>query len=96
MNKFHLIIVTALTLIATQSFADGATLYKNLGCAGCHGANGKSTIVGYPSLAGKSASYIVKQLENFQSGVRKNGTMNAIVPISAGHEQEIADYLATQ
>jgi len=48
----------------------------------------------YPSLAGKDAGWIVKQLKDFQSGARKDATMNAMAPMAAGHEQAIADFLA--
>jgi cytochrome c553 len=47
-------------------------------------------------LAGKEAAWLVKQLKDFQSSVRKDSTMNAMAPMIIGHEQVIADYLAKQ
>ena len=35
-------------------------------CAACHGADGNSPVSIYPKLAGQNASYIVKQLKDFQ------------------------------
>lgn len=96
MNKLTTMSVITLTLLSVQSFANGGLLYEALGCIGCHGPDGKSTLTAYPSLAGKPAAYIVKQLKDFQSGARKNATMNAIAPMVAGKEQAIADYLAAE
>tara|TARA_B110000261_G_C12999365_1_gene323556 strand:- start:372 stop:656 length:285 start_codon:yes stop_codon:yes gene_type:complete len=75
-----------------------ANSFQALGCAGCHGTTGKSAIPSYPSLA-KSVRPdldIVKALKDYQSGARKNATMNAMAPMAAGQEQAIADYLAGQ
>lgn len=47
-------------------------------CWGCHGMNGKGQ-EGYPRLAGQHPDYIVQQLKNFKSGVRKNPAMKSIV-----------------
>jgi cytochrome c553 len=78
----------------------GKDMYNVLGCSGCHGAGGKSTVSTYPSLAGsisgKDADWIVEQLKNFQSGSRVDATMNAMAPMTAGFEQDIADYLSSQ
>lgn len=71
-------------------------MYNNLGCSSCHGAGGNSVVPSYPSLAGKDASWIAKQLKDFQSGARKNTTMNAMAPLAAGHENNIAQYLRMQ
>ncbi|WXT99483.1 MAG: hypothetical protein Ctma_0182 [Catillopecten margaritatus gill symbiont] len=90
--------IVAMVIMSMNSIvqADGKALYNSLGCGSCHGANGKSAIPAYPSLVGKSATYLVKQLRDFQTGARKNATMNAMAPMAAGHEQAIADYLSTQ
>jgi cytochrome c553 len=47
-------------------------------------------------LADKEAAWLIKQLKDFQFGVRKDPAMNAMVPMIIGHEQAIADYLAKQ
>lgn len=95
-SKKVLLVATTVMSISSMVQADGSALYNNLGCAGCHGANGKSVISIYPSLAGQHAAYIVKQLKDFQSGARKDPTMSAMAAMTAGHEQDIADYLAKQ
>lgn len=73
-----------------------ANPYDNLGCAGCHGPNGNSSIENYPNLAGQKASYLVKAIKDFQTGDRSDPTMNAMSQMAAGQEQAIADYLAAQ
>ena len=44
-------------------------------CAACHGADGNSENPTFPILAGQYASYIVKALEDYKSGQRKNAIM---------------------
>ncbi len=93
------LLVAAAAAISMGSFsvqADGGAMYNNLGCSGCHGAGGKSVVPSYPSLAGKDAAWLVQQLKDFQTGARKDATMNAMAGMAAGHEQAIADYLAAQ
>ncbi|HIB30895.1 Cytochrome c4 [hydrothermal vent metagenome] len=88
-------------LVAAATLAMGsvqANPFDALGCSGCHGTGGKSAIPNYPSLA-KSARPnldVVKELKDFQSGARKDPTMNAMAAMAAGQEQAIADYLAGQ
>ena len=90
------LVLAAAAALSTSVFASGEAMYNSLGCSGCHGVGGKSQIPTYPSLAGKEAAWIVQQLKDFQSGARKDPTMNAMAPMAAGHEQAIADYLSKQ
>lgn len=91
-----ILVLAATAALAMGSFTVQANPYNALGCAGCHGPNGKSSIPTYPSLAGKDAASIVKALKDFQSGARKDPTMSAMAPMAAGQEQAIADFLAAQ
>lgn len=92
-----IILTTGFTalLSATSVMADGKALFSSLGCTACHGATGVSIAPTYPNLAGQKATYIVKQLKDFQSGARKDPTMTAMAALTAGKEQAIADYLAS-
>lgn len=47
-------------------------------CAGCHGANGVSSMAGIPSLAGQQDQFIQWQLVFFQTERRVNPAMNAL------------------
>jgi cytochrome c553 len=48
-------------------------------CAACHGADGNSVSPANPSIAGQHADYLTLQLMHFQSGVRANPVMQAMV-----------------
>ncbi|MCP5347791.1 MAG: c-type cytochrome [Gammaproteobacteria bacterium] len=66
-------------------------------CATCHGSGGNSQISMNPSLAGQNANYIVKQLQDYQSGERQNPTMSAMVGSLSGQDiEDIAAYYASQ
>ena len=45
-------------------------------CAGCHGPDGISFVPNYPNLKGQKAAYLVKQLNDYKSQVRKDPIMN--------------------
>lgn len=93
--KKTLLTITAILSISVAQ-ADGGADYTALGCVACHGPAGKSIVDIYPNLAGQKAKYLVKQLEDFKSGVRKDATMNAMAGLVTGKEQAIADYLSKQ
>jgi len=66
---------------------------KSTTCMACHGAQGNKTLLNsYPKLAGQHADYIVKQLKEFKSGVRKDPTMAGMV--AALSEQDMMDLAA--
>ncbi|NND43706.1 MAG: c-type cytochrome [Xanthomonadales bacterium] len=44
-------------------------------CQACHGADGRGTDPAYPVLAGQYESYLVKALEDYRSGARRNAIM---------------------
>jgi len=48
-------------------------------CIGCHGVDGNSANPDWPSLAGQGEAYLAKQITDFKTGARKDGTMNAMV-----------------
>src|SRR5450631_2447875 len=50
-------------------------------CAGCHGANGISSIKDVPNLAGQRPSYLYLELRAYQSGARGDSTMGAVVKV---------------
>lgn len=47
-------------------------------CAGCHGPEGISFIPNYPNLKGQKSAYLLKQLKDFKSGVRKDMVMSGL------------------
>ncbi|MET0543412.1 MAG: c-type cytochrome [Variovorax sp.] len=47
-------------------------------CASCHNADGNSSIAANPKLAQQHPEYILKQLQDFKSGKRKNAIMTPL------------------
>jgi cytochrome c553 len=91
-------IVFCLGLILNGSvYADvaaGQSTYSARGCIGCHGAGGKSTVPTYPSLQGKDADFMLKNLTDFRSGARANPTMNAMAAgLSDADINDLAAYI---
>lgn len=58
-------------------------------CSACHGARGKSIAPTYPDLAGQNYGYLLKQLEDFQSGKRSDSVimtqMAKLIPAAPHH-----------
>jgi cytochrome c553 len=53
-----------------------ATPANSQSCASCHNADGNSAIAANPKLAQQHPEYILKQLQDFKSGKRKNAIMS--------------------
>ena len=65
---------------------------KSATCMGCHGLAGNSTIPNFPKLAGQGEGYILKQLQEFKSGVRENAIMAGVASLLS--EQDMMDIAA--
>ena len=66
-------------------------------CQECHGADGYSSDAKIPHHAGQYAGYLIKQLNNFQSGTRKHEIMSIMAEdLSAADIADIAAYFASQ
>jgi cytochrome c553 len=66
-------------------------------CAACHGTDGNSPISANPNLAGQHPEYLVKQLQNYKSGERKNPIMTGIAStLSDDDMRNVAAYYAAQ
>lgn len=62
-------------------------------CTACHGQNGKSLNPVWPNLAGQKRDYLVKQLNDFKSGERKNPIMAPFIQTLTEKDMEaLADY----
>ena len=72
--KTTLAITALVTLYSAGAFAvgdavKGKTLYAT--CGACHGANAEGMeALNAPKLAGQEPWYIIRQLQNFKTGVR--------------------------
>lgn len=69
---------------------------KSAPCAACHGPDGNSVNPEWPSLAGQHSEYIVKQLQDFKSGARRNPLMSPqAASLSAKDMEDLAAYFAS-
>lgn len=101
MKKLVVIAATcALLGSATAALAAGdpvAGKAKSAACAACHNADGNSAVAQYPKLAGQSADYLVKQLQEYKSGARVNAIMVGMVaPLSPQDMEDLAAYFSSQ
>ena len=60
--------------IAKPDLVKGEALFTAV-CAACHGADGNSGTPANPKLSQQHPEYLVKQLQEFKSGKRKNAIM---------------------
>lgn len=80
---------------ATAAGNAAAGKVKAAACGACHGADGNSTNPLWPKLAGQAPEYLVKQLADFKSGVRKDPLMSPqAAALGKADMQDIAAYYA--
>ncbi len=76
------------------------TLQQRLAaCTTCHGVHGGGTPDSkfFPRLAGKPAAYLLRQMQDFQNGLRKYAPMEYTVRhLSPEYMREIAEYFSAQ
>lgn len=91
--KKILIISAAMALSAAAYAADPAAgREKAKACAACHGENGVSQVPDFPKLAGQYNDYLVRALNDYKSGARKNPIMAGLV--TNLKKEDIADLAA--
>ena len=100
-NKWRLrVILMTLGLTASAVHADAiseekgdptAGADKSGLCQGCHGGTGNSEDATFPRLAGQYASYIAKQITDFQKAVRTNNETMAGMAATVASRQDALD-----
>jgi cytochrome c553 len=64
-------------------------------CTSCHGQDGVAVTPMYPSLAGQHEDYLVRALEEYQNGGRKNPIMKSLAgPLKPAEIAEIAAFFS--
>ena len=64
-------------------------------CTSCHGQDGVAIAPMYPSLAGQHEDYLVRAIQEYQKGGRKNPVMKALAaPLKPEEIGEIAAYFS--
>lgn len=92
-------VTASAAIVAVKSFTGDvdAGKAKAATCAACHGADGNALVDMYPSLAGQSEAYLVKQISEFKSGAREDAVMAGMVAgLSEDDIQNVAAYFASQ
>ena len=86
-------IAVAIVLLATaapSAAGDAAAgRRKAIACQACHGLDGLSKLPDAPHLAGQPERYLMKSLDEYRKGVRKNELMSIVVKDLS--DQDIAD-----
>jgi cytochrome c553 len=83
-GSLPLVIGAALLAPSAQGSAPGGATSSSpitaliSACHACHGRDGVSEGADVPNLAGQKLDYLVRQLESFRSGERKNALMAAV------------------
>jgi cytochrome c553 len=87
--------ISILLSTISLAFAAGnvaAGRQKALACQTCHGLDGLSKLPDAPNIAGSPEGYLVKSLNAFRKGERKNDMMSIVVqPLT---DQDVADLAA--
>ena len=66
-------------------------------CAACHAADGSRGAPSFPILQGQHPEYLVKQLQEFKSGKRKNAVMAGMAaPLSDDDMRNVAAFYASK
>ena len=63
-----------------------------MACQTCHGLDGLSKIPDAPNLAGQPEPYLVKAIDDFRQGARRNDMMSLVT--ERLQDQDIADLAA--
>jgi cytochrome c553 len=98
MKKNWLALPLAVSLISVASVlhAEGNATegkQKVAACVSCHGDMGNSVVATFPKLAQQHPAYLIKQLQAFKVGTRKNAMMSAMVQnLSDDDMSDIAAY----
>ena len=92
-------------MICCVSFADEASenkeFAKSKGCFECHGSTGNTgwddTNPPVPKIAGQPKSYLIKSMNDYKTGARKDEKMNLIMSVRTDEDIErLAEYFSVQ
>ncbi len=96
-RAWRLLALGPLLAAALHARADDALHERLAACQACHGAAGLSASADIPNLAGQKSAYLLKQLQAFQKGERKNELMQAIAgQLGEADMQALAAFWSSQ
>ncbi|MBL8438218.1 MAG: cytochrome c [Zoogloeaceae bacterium] len=91
--------LAALFVMSTPALAGdpAAGKEKSAVCGACHGADGNSPIPDFPRLAGQPEDYLLRALQDYKLGRRKNPIMGAQVEaLSKADMADLAAWFSSQ
>jgi cytochrome c553 len=89
--------VGVLAVNASDAANPEAGKEKSRACAACHGADGNSATGDFPRLAGQHYDYLVKTLQDYKTGKRKNAIMAPLVGnLTQRDFEDLASYYSHQ
>lgn len=91
-NGLALLVCTFIAPVAMASGNAAAGEEKTATCVACHGADGNSPSAAFPTIAGLGEKYLLKQLQDIQSGIRPIPEMTGMLDNMS--EQDLADIAA--
>lgn len=97
--KIHVIAACLVAVASGSAMAadPAAGREKSKTCAACHGPDGNSPSAEFPKLAGQHYDYLVKVLNDYKSGQRKNPIMAPqAANLSRRDIADLAAYFSTQ
>jgi cytochrome c553 len=100
--RLRSVLAAVLVLPMPLLAADAATIERaekivHGKCFICHGIEGETSSQAFPRLAGQHATYLSRQLADFQSGRRKSGTMQPMVDgLTAEDFAALGDYFESR
>ncbi len=94
------IVFAGLALGSSGVLAEGsaeAGQAKTTTCIACHGVDGNSANPEWPSLAGQSSAYLIKQMKAFKDGKRQDPLMTPMAQLLSEEDiKDLAAYYAQQ
>ncbi len=97
-SRAGFIILSTLLLVPSAQTADiEAGKNRASACFSCHGVEGVSGNPKYPNLGGQNAEYLMKQLNAFRTGERKDPIMSPMASLMSDADVEnVAAYFASK
>ena len=88
------VVAAAPVMAAKPDLVKGEATFSAV-CAACHGADGNSGTPAYPKLSQQHPEYLVKQLQEYKSGKRKNAIMQGFAATLSDADMKNVAYWAT-
>ena len=88
------VVAAAPVMAAKPDLVKGEATFTAV-CAACHGADGNSGTPAYPKLSQQHPEYLVKQLQEYKSGKRKNAIMQGFAATLSDADMKNVAYWAT-